>query len=936
MQKITSEFKFWLCWFILPLLGLQGSIAQPWNYDFGTGTGVENTANTVSTTFLPVPGSGTARVRVGTGGGGFSLDNAGMPTFGTGTELNVTASSSTSVNKVSVYNYSGTSIAYTKFTTRLEAVTMQGGEASFFSGDGVNTFSGSTNFSGAEVFSGIRWVLSATTDDITVSYRNAGGWSLLGTQTKRVNYTFEIYGNNSAISSSYYRCGNTYSVAPNTQDIWVNDVLIGNDLSKALLASLGNIDSWCLNALSSTGNGLVVMLDDFMFSNSFPSLPEANINATNISCFGFNDGLANLTVLNAVMPLTFSWSNGDSIEDISGLSADTFSVTITEGNGCITTASTVITEPTNVSTQFGTNYTDVTCFGGSDGTASYPLQGGTLPYIYTWSTGDSTELVTGLSAGYYSLVESDANGCGQVQIDSIPINEPFPIIITPTSTPTGCYLGNDGTASVMASGGTPPYSYSWSNGFTSPVITNLTSGNYTITVTDYLNCSNTDTVFVGDATEIMAAETIMPPTCIGSSNGSININVNGGTGPYAFSWSSGPETEDISGLIDGEYCIDIIDANNCVKFYCYTVADPAPINIAPIINHVSCNGGSNGGVNVTITGGTAPYTANWFNMVGDSVGDGSEDLSNMPTGTYTIQVSDFNLCQDSDMFFIDQPPLPAIPGNRRTTDIQNSSVIARWNAVSGATSYRVRYRQAGTTTWSGYQSTTNLFRKITGLMASTSYEWSIRAFCGPTVYSGFSMPNSFTTIGMSCDQPLTPGVTDITDTSATLSWAAPGTGNSVDHYVMVITVDGTSWPVIPTWSDSALSVIVPLMSSTTFKWRVRSACDFSGNAASVWTDGPGFTTGGLKALSNSDLNLISEFSYYPNPANENLNVEIAKGTSLQKIAISDIQGKEIISKVPAGMDDKFIFDLKDFSEGIYLIKLITDSEVRTGKFNVVR
>ena len=244
---------------------------QPWSYDFGTTSGSFSTASGTSTSFLPTPLSGTTFVRIGTGGGSINLDNQGLPAIGSGSELRLVAPTGTSINKSSLVNYTAGKSFYFKCHMLLGDVWGSPANSGTFYlviGDG-NTFSNATSFSGSETFTGIKWVFSGS-GGISASYRNGGVWSALGTTpfSQENRYVLEIMGNNSTAEINYTYNGISGGVAPNKQDIYVNGVLVGNDLSKAQIINDANIDSWMFYGESSTGNAANLFADDIIYSNS--------------------------------------------------------------------------------------------------------------------------------------------------------------------------------------------------------------------------------------------------------------------------------------------------------------------------------------------------------------------------------------------------------------------------------------------------------------------------------------------------------------------------------------------------------------------------------------------------------------------------------------------------------------------------------------------
>jgi hypothetical protein len=259
----------------------QLSWGQPWNYNFGTGTGTFTTASTFSLTFLPDPmigGGVDARVRIGTGAGSFNLENQTIA-FGSDSYLRASASTSTSVNKFSIYDYSAAPLFTLRFTLRLgpadgSATGATSGTWYLFVGDG-STYSDNTTFSGTQVFTGLRFAFG-TDGAITMNARVGGVWTATGiTGTPFIQgttYIVDIYGNNSTITEAY-TYGSVQTVAANTLDIWVNGTLVADDIGKALIGNGANIDSWMFYGENSVGNVSNIFLDDFYYANELSSTP---------------------------------------------------------------------------------------------------------------------------------------------------------------------------------------------------------------------------------------------------------------------------------------------------------------------------------------------------------------------------------------------------------------------------------------------------------------------------------------------------------------------------------------------------------------------------------------------------------------------------------------------------------------------------------------
>ena len=237
-----------------------------WTYNFDNATVPASHTSGESTTFLPTPSTngGTARVRIGSTGGSFNLNNPGT-SLGSNYELNGIAPTSTSVNKFSIQNFTGAKFLRTTFKLRLDGGAS--GTWYFFQGSGT-TYTGNAQFTGSHVFTGLRFVFGAS-GLITTSRREGSAWSstaLTALNSQATDYVIEIYSNNSALAATYTKNG-AQTLAINTWDLWVNGVLVGNDLAKAQLLDDTNIDSFTFYGEGSTSNVANIYLDDISYSN---------------------------------------------------------------------------------------------------------------------------------------------------------------------------------------------------------------------------------------------------------------------------------------------------------------------------------------------------------------------------------------------------------------------------------------------------------------------------------------------------------------------------------------------------------------------------------------------------------------------------------------------------------------------------------------------
>ncbi|MBK8846395.1 MAG: SprB repeat-containing protein [Bacteroidetes bacterium] len=330
---------------------------------------------------------------------------------------------------------------------------------------------------------------------------------------------------------------------------------------------------------------------------------------TNVSCNGGSNGTATSTPTGGTSPYTYLWSNGQTNATATGLIAGTYTATVTDANGCTTSCSYPVTEPA-VLTCVGSG-TNVSCNGGNNGTATSTPAGGTSPYTYLWSNGQTNATATGLIAGTYTAIVTDAIGC--TTSCSYPVTEPAVLTCVGSGTNVSCNGGNNGTATSTPAGGTSPYTYLWSNGQTNATATDLIAGTYTATVIDANGCTTSCSYTVAEPAALTCVGSGTNVSCNGGNNGTATSTPAGGTSPYTYLWSNGQTNATATGLIAGTYTATVTDAIGCTTSCSYPVTEPAVLTCVGSGTNVSCNGGNNGTATSTPTGGTSPYTYLWSN-----------------------------------------------------------------------------------------------------------------------------------------------------------------------------------------------------------------------------------------------------------------------------------------------------------------------------------
>lgn len=368
---------------------------------------------------------------------------------------------------------------------------------------------------------------------------------------------------------------------------------------------------------------------------------------TNVSCSGGNNGAINITPGGSPTPYSFSWSNGATTEDATGLAAGSYTVTVTNAIGCVVTATATVTQPTAITVTVN-NTTATTC-GQTNGAADISVSGGTPGYTYQWSNSAATQDLSGVASGTYTVTVTDANLCTATA--SVTINNTSGLSGSSVVTNVSCNGGNNGAINITASGGTAPYTYNWGGGITTEDRTGLIAGTYNVTITDATACPFPIAgIVVSQPTAITATTAVTNVNCNGSNNGAIDLSVSGGTTAYSFNWGGGITTEDRTGLIAGTYTVTVTDANFCTATASGTVTEPTALSIAaPAVTNVSCNGGNDGAIDLTVSGGTTAYSFDW------GAGVTTEDRTGLSIGTYTVTVTDANGCTTTASATITEP-----------------------------------------------------------------------------------------------------------------------------------------------------------------------------------------------------------------------------------------------------------------------------------------
>jgi len=449
-----------------------------------------------------------------------------------------------------------------------------------------------------------------------------------------------------------------------------------------------------------------------------PAVLQANANIVqNISCFGYCDGKANVTVTGGTAPYSYNWSQGGiNTPNATLLCAGTHTVTVTDSHGCTTTTQITINQP-DALTAFISNPTPTSCFGTCDGTATTVsnVSGGTPPYSYFWTSNGGTQaLGTGLCAGIQTVNITDFNGCPISA--STTIIEPTVVTATITANENiTCAEFCDGKATVTAGGGTPPFNYVWSVAQVNNTIysvSNLCEGINYVTVNDNNGCSKTTYVVIDSPEQLninIANYTNL--LCFGDCNGNINTSTTGGTLPYNYVWStSGIVGANATNLCKGTYVVTVTDDNGCYDIISQNLIEPEIITVGlGIPKDISCFGASDGKIIISAFGGTPPlkYSITTtsgviFNTVGNFTG--------LAAGSYTITVTDHNGCSKlSNNITINEPSQIVIVSENHTNILCHGGIDGAINILANGGTGAITYSTL---------SNTNLTGEFTGLPAN--------------------------------------------------------------------------------------------------------------------------------------------------------------------------------------------------------------------------
>lgn len=641
-------------------------------------------------------------------------------------------------------------------------------------------------------------------------------------------------------------------------------------------------------------------------------------NLQNVDYHGLSNGSVTLSSIGgwSFHQYSINGTNYQDLPEFGNLSIGPYTFYVKDGSNCEDSFTATITQPEPFIVYLD-SIINVKCFDGSDGQIIIHAEGGWAPYNFTLDDGNgytitqNDSVFLNLPIGTYSVTVG-YNTYSQL-VNNIAIGQPSSALssdITTYQSPK-CNF-SDGWATVTASGGTSPYSYSWSNAQTSATATALHSGNYYVVTSDFNNCLDTSSIMLYDiAGPELSIIQINGLPCYDSDNvGSITLDVSGGTGPYTIQWNDSNQQTGLTatGLATGTYSATVTDFDGCIsKSKDTLITRPSELIISfDAFKDPSCNNDSDGEITASGSGGSPPYQFEWpgINNAGNT-----GIVSGLSSGVYQLNLSDNHACVTTGSFELKNPDPIIInlndsvficAGQTATLDAGNPGSYYQWTSENGFNSDKqiVNLQEQGdyTITVSNVQGCSNT-KKVHLKFENRQFD------------AGFLLASQAT----------------MTDTIVLIeiSWPVP---DSLEWFIaddFLRLVDG-----------DAYKELIPLETGEyTFGMKAYLAgCeDIVEKTITI------IPADGQKDLKNELTDLIQSAKLFPNPNSGNFEVEIKLAYEADVRAdLFSIKGLRIIpTKYDCGKKDYLIdFNLMRLEPGVYFVNVAAGNEVRKLKFVV--
>jgi hypothetical protein len=632
-------------------------------------------------------------------------------------------------------------------------------------------------------------------------------------------------------------------------------------------------------------------------------------------------------------------------------------------NGCV---------PVNIPIVISANVTDVSCNGNTNGSIDISVSGGLSPFTYSWSNGFTSQDISNLNIGVYTVSVTDAQG--QIQTASYTIAEPTAISISYNAVSTSAPGAIDGAIYTTTNGGVPPYTFYWVSPYAiTQNLINIAAGAYTFYAIDANNCFSMENITVQDGVivPVTASEIITDVSCAGNNDGAIDLTVSGGVPPFSYSWTNGMTTEDITGVSGGSYGLTITDSQNQTFSTSYIVNEDLPLNLSYVITNASSVTATDGAIDLTVSGGQSPYVYFWNTNPSQS----TEDISGLNVGDYVVYVG-YNSwsCFVSDTVTVlgiisgCTDPLAtnydatatiddgsctypancnAYPTGLNVFDVIDTRVNFAWDNMNTANcmvlKYYVRYREVGASAWNtraagvgnglcnfGLNTTSQM---LLGLTASTTYEWKLKAFyCGGTS-SNYSPVSTFTTAD-AC--PILANLAVQTyasnHTKANFTWDSTGAYLYARVALRVDTV-GAAWQTVGgfgTFAPTMSQLKFGLVAGESYRAGARAYCNATISAHRSWWTPFVFWTQPGALIKIEGGAAIANLAIYPNPSSDVFNISFtSENVQDLKVRVLNVIGEELINENLQQFIGEYTkkINLSDNAKGVYFLEIETNDGV---------
>jgi gliding motility-associated-like protein len=409
---------------------------------------------------------------------------------------------------------------------------------------------------------------------------------------------------------------------------------------------------------------------------------SVTVKTADATCGGTCDGTAEAIVTGGALPYTFKWNfENKTTQSIFPLPGGTYTVSVTDANGCIKIATGTVFEPAILKANLTSNGVCT-----NNATATVNPSGGKAPYTVKWSNG-ATGVTASLIQGIYFVSVTDAAGC--TASERVNVSKADPIHLMFLKQDPACGIANGTIEGCIPGGGLGPYTFQWSNGASTQVINNVGPGTYKLVVTDGAGCKDSSTITITNSTTLAINTTTTNALC-GNNSGSATASVTGGNAPYTYKWSNGATTQSISNVAAGNYDVVVTDATGCSLTSQAKVTNSNDFALSLVKTDAACSGVKNGSISA-LASVTGAYTYKWSN------GATTSSVSSLDAGTYSVVVTSAAGCSQTSTVTVNN--ITNLTANTTVTNsLCNSSVGGASVQVTGGTApYTYKWSNGATT-----------------------------------------------------------------------------------------------------------------------------------------------------------------------------------------------------------------------------------------------